>query len=388
MADTARDRRPGAEVTDAAMLRRAKIIVVAYCLGGLLVLGMAVGLVFLFVSVHEETEDHEHYHGEPSGPEAIRAQTYSLGDKTFMKVPFIEKDLDVTQSCVDLREIFQVSIDQKKFPDLEELRFTSPEEADALPEEDAVLGTSIEGEERAYPIRMLNYHVVLNDSCAGREIAVVWEPLTMTAKVFRRRVEGAEVPREGGVLTFSKLALLYKGGLLLYDKASRSIWWPPAGKCLAGELSGTVLGEYPFLLAPWRVWKSRHPATTVLSTDTPFRNSYGRNLYESYYAMEELPLPVEGWDDHTSPFKWSQPVIALEAEQKARAYPLSVLAGVSGVVEDSFAGKKVVVHEPQSRLPYPTDEQGREIAYSFGAWFLWSVRYPAIEIYSPPRQTP
>lgn len=361
------------------MLRRTKIIIALYGMSGIIVVVMAVGLVIQFLTPYELEEHHHHHAPEPTAPEATASETYVVGDRTFLKVPFMEEDFDVTDSCVDLSQIFQVNIDPEKFPDLEELRFISASETD-LPEGDSVVGASIEGEDKAYPIRMLNYHVVLNDSCGGKEIAVVWDPLSLTAKVFRRKLEGSET--SNGAATFGKLALLHNGGLLLYDEATRSIWSPPERKCLAGKLSGTLLSECPFLLVTWGDWKERHASTSVLSRDTPFKNRYYRNLYNRYYSMRELPMPVEGWDAEESPFGWSDPMIALEANGKAKAYPLSVLAKIETSAEDNFAGRKVVIHQTQSRLPYLTDEEGREILYSFGAWFLWSVRYPDIEVYS------
>ncbi|NQT81767.1 DUF3179 domain-containing protein [bacterium] len=374
------------------MLRRTKIIIAAYCIAGLLFLGFALGLVLQFTDwlgnperYKEFTHDH-HHGGEAPGPETAPAKTYVAEGKTYMKVPLEEEDFDVTQSCVDLSQILQVNLDPKKFPDLEELQFVSAEESVGIPDEDAVVGVSIEGEEKAYPIRMLNYHVVLNDAYAGKEIAVVWDPLTMTPKVFGRKLVGSGASNPA--LIFRKLALLHKGGLLLCDQQTRSIWWPPEGKCFAGKLSGELLREYSFLLVSWKVWKDRHPGTTILSADTPFGHLYRRNWYDMYYAMPQLPVPVEGWDAQKSPFKWSEPVIAVEANGKAMAYPLSLLSKAQGAIEEVFGGRKIVFqYPPQSRPPYPTDDQGREIPYSFGAWFLWSARYPDIEVYSPDKET-
>lgn len=365
------------------MLRRTKIIIAAYCSAGLLLLAFAFGFVLQVTDWFGHPErykefTHHHHHGEEiAAPETSPVETYAVGNKTYMKVPFMEEDFDVTQSCVDLRLIFEVNLNRENFPDLEELQFVSPEEVVGIPDQDCVLGVSIEGEQKAYPIRMLNYHVVLNDVCGGKEIAVVWDPLIITPKVFRRSLES------NPALTFGKLALVHKGGLLLYDEPTRGIWWPPEGKCLAGELSGVSLPEYPFLLVSWKVWKQRYPATAVLSTNTPFRGKYERNWFSTYYGMSQLPIPIEGWAGQGSPLKWSETVIVLESRGKVKAYPLSVLAKAEGTPEDTFGGRKIVFREVQSPPPYPTDEESRDIPYSFGAWFLWSVRYPDIELYSP-----
>jgi len=363
------------------MLRRTKLIIAGYCVAGLVLLALAVAMILQFThwARHPgEFGEHHHHHEELEKPEAVPAKTYTLNGKTYLTSPFLETEFDVTQSSVDLAQIFRVNLNTRSFAVLEELDFVSADEI-GLGERDGVLGVSIGGEEKAYPLRMLNYHIALNDLCGGREIAVVWDPLTMTPKVFDRKL----VRKDGSqlVLSFANLGLVHKGCLLLYDKQTNSIWWPPEGKCIAGSLNGTVLGHYPFLFVSWAVWKERHPDTRVLSLNTAFTFRYSRNPYETYYPLPELPLPVEGWTPGESPFKWSQPVIALEADGQAKAYPLFVLLASQRDIEDSFGGKKIVIHN--GTPPYPTDEHGREIRYSFGAWFLWSVRYPDIEVYQP-----
>lgn len=366
------------------MLRRTKIIIISYCAGGVVFLAMAVGLVLQYTDwlgrperYSEFTHDH-HHEEEPSGPETSPAKTYEADGKTYMRVPRQQEDFDVTQHCVDLKQVLEVGLRPEKFPDLEELKFILAEDS-PLPEGDTVLSISIAGEEKAYPIRMLNYHIVLSDVCGGKEVAVVWDPLTLTPKVFHRVTKVDE--GQEGALTFGKLALVHNGGLLLYDDQTRSLWWPPEGKCQAGKLSGTVLGQYPFLLVSWETWKTRHPRTVVLSTDTPYEQEYHRDFYSSYYTMRRLPLPVEGWDDRESRFGWSAPMIALEREGKAKAYPVTALNEIQGDFEDTFASETIVFRAPTYGPRFPTDENGAEIPYSFGAWFLWSVRYPDIEIY-------
>ncbi len=367
------------------MLRRTKMLIVGYCIGGLAILALAVGIALQFTDWFRHPEQFEklgHHHAheeEVKPPETSPAETYVRDGNPYLKSPFLKKDFDVTQSSVDLGEILLVNLNPESFPELAELQSVPAQEA-AIPDEDGVLGVSVEGESRAYPVRMLNYHVVLNDVCAGREIAIVWDPLTMTAKVFDRGVRGSDGPQQA--LTFHNLGLIYKGGLLLCDGDTGSVWWPPEGRCIAGKLNGTTLGDRAFLLVSWKVWKERHPVTTILSLDTPFRGKYAaQNPYDAYYGMQELPLPAEGWGGKESPFRWSEPVIALERNGKAKVYPFSVIGKVQGGIEDTFAGQKVVIKRPEPGPPYPTDEQGGEIRYSFGAWFLWTVRYPEVEVY-------
>jgi hypothetical protein len=366
------------------MLKRTKIIIACYGVAGIILLVLALVIILQMTDWLRHPEQFEtfghHHHDEEEmrPPETSPAETYASDGKTYLRAPLLNKDLDVTHSSVDLRQVLHVKLNPDTFPELTELRFIPAGEA-SLPDEDTILGISVEGENRAYPLRMLNYHIVLNDVCAGKEVAVVWDPLSMTPKVFDRRIEQADGSQL--VLTLANLGLIHKGGLLLHDKETLSIWWPPEARSLAGSLNGRFLPERPFLLLSWAAWKQRYPASSTLSTDTPFRARYARNLYDAYYRMTDLPLPVEGWQAKDSPFRWSMPVIALEADGRAKAYPISVLFQLPGSVQDAFAGLNVTIQNPQPGPPYLTDQNGKPIRYSFGAWFLWSVRYPNIEVY-------
>jgi hypothetical protein len=364
------------------MLRRTKFIIAGYCIAGIVLIALALAMALQFTHWARHPEEfadlHHHHHEESAAPEATPAKTNTANGRTYLISPFVEQGFDVTQRSVDLAQVYDAGLNAKSFPALGELTFLSADKA-SLNEREGVLGIHIAGEEKAYSLRMLNIHIVLNDVCGGREIAVVWDALTLTPKVFDRHVvreDGSEL-----LVSLAMLGLVHKGGLLLYDQETRSLWWPPEGRCIAGILNGKVLNDYPFLLVSWGVWKDRHPSTKILSPNAAFAMRYADDPYRSYFALPELPLPVEGWKEKGSPFRWNEPVIAFEVEGKAKAYPMSVLLAAKSDIEDTFGGRKIVIHSGSP--PYPTDEKGNEIRYSFGAWFLWSMRYPNIEIYSP-----
>lgn len=366
------------------MLRRTKFIIAAYCIAGLVLLTLGIGMILQFTHwfrhPEEFADDHHHHHQEePPKPDVSQAKTVARDGRTFLSSPFLEREFDVTDRSVDLGQILEVNLNPDNFPALEQLQFV-PSDQSPLGDLDAVLGLRINGEEKAYPLRMLNPHVAFNDLCGGKEIAVVYDPLTITPKVFDRSVQQSDGSTI--VLTFANLGLIYSGGLLVYDKETESVWWPPEGRCVAGKLNGVRLAEYPFLFVSWNVWKQRHPGTVILSQDREFVRHYRRSPAEEYYRLDELPLPVEGWHSEKSPFPWSTPVIALERGGQAKAYPLPFLETLPDTVKDTFAGEGIVIHKEAPA--YPTDEEGREIRYSFGMWFLWSVRYPDIEVYKPP----
>ncbi len=88
--------------------------------------------------------------------------------------------------------------------------------------DDLVIGVVVGGVARAYPIRVLNWHEVANDTLGGRPIAVTWHPLCGSSVVFDRRVAGE-------TLTFGQSGLLTNSNLLLYDRRDDTADEPVAG---------------------------------------------------------------------------------------------------------------------------------------------------------------
>jgi hypothetical protein len=66
------------------------------------------------------------------------------------------------------------------------------------------------------------------------------------------------------VLSFGHEGVLYRNSFVMYDKTTDSKWLHVTGEALKGELKGSRLGFVPSEVLPWRIWKARHPMTTVL----------------------------------------------------------------------------------------------------------------------------
>ena len=76
---------------------------------------------------------------------------------------------------------------------------------------DRVVGVILGGEARAYPVRLLNWHEVINDTLGGIPIAVTYHPLCDSVVVFDRRVDGE-------TLEFGVSGLLFNSNQLLFDR--------------------------------------------------------------------------------------------------------------------------------------------------------------------------
>jgi len=144
------------------------------------------------------------------------------------------------------------AIDQPRFVDAGRARL-----ADA----DRILGIARNGIARAYPVRILNWHEIVNDRLGDEPIAVTYCPLCGTGIAFDARV-GEQVAR------FGVSGLLFNSDVLLYDQRTESLWSQIMAKAIAWPLKGTTLTSVPIAHASWAAWRTRHPRTEVLSTET------------------------------------------------------------------------------------------------------------------------
>ena len=75
---------------------------------------------------------------------------------------------------VDPTEIVWGGVDPDGIPDIRDPKMQTPDEADFLNEDDRVFGVSINGDTRAYPLRIINAHEMVNDTVGGEPISLAW----------------------------------------------------------------------------------------------------------------------------------------------------------------------------------------------------------------------
>jgi hypothetical protein len=179
-------------------------------------------------------------------------------------------------------------------PSIDNPIFTDIQNSNFMSDSDTVIGLEINGETRAYPIFILVWHEILNDIVGDTPVSVTYCPLCYTNQVFERIIDGQEVE-------FGTSGKLYNSNLLMYDRFTESYWSQALGMAVTGELSGYQLDLVPFDVITWGDWKTLHPDTLVLTTDTGHIRSYATDPYGSYYTEPRIMFPVEHSDDRMNP---------------------------------------------------------------------------------------
>lgn len=240
-------------------------------------------------------------------------------------------------------------------------------------DDDLVLGILAGGEARAYPIAVLNWHELVNDTLGGEPILVSFCPLCGTGMVFDRRVAGK-------ARGFGVSGLLYRSDLLMYDRESESLWSQISAEAVTGPLLGQRLRLLRSRTDEWGRWRRDHPETTVLSRDTGHRRDYGRSPYGSYAQSRDVMFPVPR-DPRYHP---KMPTLGLRVPgEGARAYPASELARAGGSVEERFLGRSVrVAYDPDRQVFDVAAPPEVELEVVEGFWFAWAAFHPETSVYT------
>lgn len=242
-----------------------------------------------------------------------------------------------------------------------------------MDETEEVLGVTWNGESRAYPIKVLNYHEVVNDTLGGQPILISYCPLCGSGVSFLPKSEDE-------ALTFGVSGLLYNSDVLLYDQQTESLWSQLLGKAISGEYSGKELQQIPTARMSWGEWLKRNPNSTSMDPDLPTGLKYDTDPYQSYQKSSKLMFPVKEESDKL-PSK--EIVIGIDVDGTTKAYPFSKLKKEEGSLTDTLNGKTFTIHfnkETQSAWIDSSDwDNGVKATVLF--WFAWYAFNPSTFVY-------
>lgn len=308
----------------------------------------------------------------------IRHAAFSLGAGLVLQAGLscfggeeVLNGFDLEKRSIPLEEIRRGGPPRDGIPSIDDPKFVSPDTVDFLMPGDRLISVTHQGEARAYPIRILDYHEVVNDAIGDFAFVVTYCPLCGTGMVFDRTI-GKE-PVEFGVS-----GLLYQSDVLLYDRRTESLWSQIGRKAVAGPLTGFKLTWIAAAQTTWADWRKEHPDGKVLSADTGFRRNYSRAPYQGYEATSQLYFPVPIHNRALENKKW---VWGLEVVGEAMAYPENALE--DGVEITDTVGGRVVVIRRQGGGVEAVGEDGEPIPVVRSFWFAWQAFHPETGLWKP-----
>ncbi|MDJ0628871.1 MAG: DUF3179 domain-containing protein [Rhodobacter sp.] len=205
-------------------------------------------------------------------------------------------------------------------PALSDPSFLKAGDETRIGDREPVITVELDGREpRAYPIRYLTWHEIVNDRIGGTPVAVTFCPLCNSGITFDRRVQGRE-------LTFGVSGKLRNSDMVMYDRETQSWWQQAIGEGIVGEMTGVELTQLPTWMESWAEFKARNPDGLVM--DQPrYPRTYGRNPYVNYDSSRRPFLYNGEMPPH------GIPPLARVVRVDDRAWPVSRLADVGELRE-------------------------------------------------------
>jgi len=239
-------------------------------------------------------------------------------------------ETDFCQHTVDYGEVLGL-LRADQIPPIDVPSFEPVADADArIADQEPVMVYVENGDARAYPLAIMTWHEIVNDTVGGRAVAVTYCPLCNAGIVFDRVVDGQE-------LTFGTTGNLRNSDLVMWDRQTQSWWQQFTGEGIVGEMAGTQLEFLPSSISSWGEFKEAYPDGQALLPGAI--RDYGRNPYVGY-DTDENPFAFVGEIDPR--LSAVERVLGVTMGGEAVAYPFETLAE-SGVVGDTVGGQDVVV---------------------------------------------
>jgi hypothetical protein len=199
-----------------------------------------------------------------------------------------------------------------------------------LPEHEPVLSLSVDGGARAYPLRYLIWHELVNDQIAGRPVLISFCPLCNSAVVFDRQIYGQE-------LHFGVTGKLRHSDMIMYDVETQSWWQQAIGRGVVGQMTGVELKTIPSVVESVTMFRDKHPTGQIMAAPS-YARAYGRN-------------PYVGYDTSVRPFLYNGELpphgiapLARVIRVGNRAWPMERLAAEPEIFEVDVRIRKVGVY--------------------------------------------
>jgi Protein of unknown function (DUF3179) len=225
------------------------------------------------------------------------------------------KVTDFSKTSIDFKDIMSGGPPKDGIPSIDKPLFHALAKATKLGPQEPVIGLSINGDARAYPLRILMWHEIVNDTVGGVPVSVTYCPLCNTSIVFERTIDGK-------IHDFGTTGKLRFSDLVMYDRQTESWWQQFSGEAIVGKMLGRQLAIVPSRLESFENFKKRFPGGKVLRGDPSARRDYGRNPYANYDSAA-TPFLYKG--DMPEGINPMARVVVVKSEGKKYAVALELL---------------------------------------------------------------
>ena len=245
---------------------------------------------------------------------------------------------------IRLEEITWGGVVVDGIPALNYPKLIEADDAEYLDDDSLVFGVSINGDARAYPLRIMGWHEMFNETIGGVPVALAYCTLCGAGILYETQVEGREKE-----LVFGSSGFLYRSNKLMFDRETNSLWNQFTGEPVTGPLvdSGIKLKTRPLAITRWGDWKEKNPTTRVLDLRTGFLRNYDEGVvYNNYFSSDELMFPVLVDEEN---LKAKDYIFGIRDVAQQKAWPLKAFKE-EPVINDALGAQNLVlIGNPDNR---------------------------------------
>ncbi|HEV8672227.1 MAG TPA: DUF3179 domain-containing protein [Candidatus Limnocylindria bacterium] len=259
-------------------------------------------------------------------------------------------------------------------PPVDRPTYVSIAEASKQWRDDALMDTvTIDGQARAYPRFITVWHEIVNESADGRPIAITYCPLTGSTLVFSGQLA------DGRTTTFGTSGMLSNSNLVMYDRATKSMWPQLLGVAVRGDRKGERLAEIGgAVTTTFGRWKAKFPDGVVLSKETGHARAYGTWPYGDYDTSSTVMFPVRATDDR---FHRKKIVVGIRVNGAALAIPKDEFAQRREASIDVGGRELVARYDVELDAVRVLDRRTLEAVSAYNVmWFAWYAFNPKTEV--------
>ena len=269
-------------------------------------------------------------------------------------------------------KISQVLPFRGNVPPIDKPSFVKAKEADKyLKATDRVIGLDFKGIQRAYPVKILRWHIMVSEDIASEPFIIAYDPLSDMGLAYKRTI--LEKP-----LTLKASDKVYNANPVFEDKETKSLWSLFTGEAIMGRLAAQRLEEVPVSAVAWSDWKRAYPETEVLSINTGFNRDYEKNVYEKYYSHNLILFDVENKDER---LKNKVKVFGVAIDGAARAYlPDDLKRGTK--MSDTIGKVKIdIAVDDNNIISVKRADNGEDVSVRNMFWYTWAAFNANTDIY-------
>jgi len=301
------------------------------------------------------------------------------GDPLF---PPIESIFNLKNLTVPLKKILRGPQPKDGIQALTNPSTSSVAEVSFLEPGSRVVGVTVEGFSRAYPINVLNWHEVINDHLANTDLAITYCSLCDGVTVVDRRLDGK-------TYQFGVSGLIYQSNMLLYDRTDQALWSQITSTAISGPQAGRTLRHIDgWELTTLGAWRASHPESTVVNFKTGQDHPYSSDPHRAYFATDKLDARYQDVPTDAR-LRTKVRIIGVKYGAEVRAYPIDALmAAGRATILDQIGGEPVEIAIDTATGAVRILRIPEAAVVTHTLWFAWAALFPQTEVHQPSDEPP